>query len=125
MLQSAIPVLFVRDLKASSDFYRDKLGFAVDFLYGDPPFYGAVSRDSARLHLRRVGRPNFAELAAQESSLILAFIEVDNAKGLFGELQSRDVTFAQPPTRQEWGGTEFQVRDPDGNVLAFVEFAND
>jgi hypothetical protein len=26
------------------------------------------------------------------------------------------------PTRQPWGGTDFHVRDPDGNVIAFVTY---
>ncbi|MGH1558428.1 hypothetical protein ACRAWD_13100 [Caulobacter segnis] len=42
--------------------------------HGAPVFYGAVSRDGACLHLRHVGAPNFAELAAREPFLILATI---------------------------------------------------
>ena len=65
-LGPAIPILFVRDVAASAAFYRDTLGFAIDFLYGEPPFYGAVSRGEACLHLRCVHEPNFAALAARE-----------------------------------------------------------
>ena len=32
------------------------------------------------------------------------------------------MAFAQTPTRQPWGGTDFQVRDPDGNVISFVGY---
>ena len=34
--------LFVADVAASCAFYKDKLGFAVEFMYGDPPFYALV-----------------------------------------------------------------------------------
>ena len=64
VLKPAIPILFVRDVPASAAFFRDKLGFGIDFLHGDPPFYGAVSRGAACLHLRCVRAPNFAALAA-------------------------------------------------------------
>lgn len=67
-MKSFIPVLFVRDVSASAEYLRTTLGFAVDFLHGTPPFYGAVSRDEVCLHLRFVRRPNFAELAALEDS---------------------------------------------------------
>lgn len=122
VLKPAVPILFVRDVPASAAFFRDRLGFGIDFLYGDPPFYGAVSRGGACLHLRCVRAPNFAELAAREVSLILATIEVSDVQGLFAEVSERGADIAQVPTKQPWGGTDFQVRDPDGNVVSFVSF---
>lgn len=121
-LKSAVPILFVRDVSASATFFREKLGFEIDFLYGTPPFYGSVSRGRANLHLRCVHQPNFAELAAQEVSLILATITVSDVQGLFDEFKERGVQFAQTPTEQPWGGTDFHVRDPDGNVISFVTY---
>lgn len=122
VLKSIVPILFVRDVPASAAFFRDKLGFAIDFLHGAPPFYGSVSRGAACLHLRCVHRPNFTELAAREVSLILATVEVSDVHRLFEEFDRRGVAFAQTPTRQPWGGTDFQVRDPDGNVISFVGY---
>ena len=121
-LKSVIPILFVRDVSRSAAFFREELGFEIDFLHGAPPFYGSVSRDDICLHLRFVHRPNFAELAAGEESLILATIEVVDVHGLFEEFKERGVEFAQAPTKQLWGGTDFQIRDPDGNVIAFVTY---
>jgi uncharacterized glyoxalase superfamily protein PhnB len=121
-LKSIVPILFVRDVSASAAFFRDKLGFAIDFLYGTPPFYGSVSRDGVRLHLRFVHQPNFAELAAREVSLILATVEVSDVQRLFEEFKERGVEFGQIPTQQPWGGTDFHVRDPDGNAISFVTF---
>jgi len=122
LLKKAIPILFVRDVTASATFFREKLGFAVDFLHGLPPFYGAVSRDGVCLHLRFVGRPFFAEAVAQEKELILGSIEVANVQALFEEFKPRGVEFPQKIKKQAWGGTDFQVRDPDGNVLSFVTY---
>jgi catechol 2,3-dioxygenase-like lactoylglutathione lyase family enzyme len=119
---AAVPILFVRDVPAAAAFYRDKLGFQVDFLHGNPPFYGAVSRGDACLHLRLVHEPNFAELAAREGSLILASIEVTDVKVLFEEFEAGGVEFPQRLVRQIWGGIDFYVRDPDGNVISFVQY---
>jgi len=122
-IKSVVPILFVRDVAASAAFFKDKLGFETDFLYGEPPFYGSVSRDGARLHLRFVRQPNFAELAAREVSLILATIEVSDVQALFEAFKERGVEFVQLPLKQPWGGTDFHVRDPDGNAISFVSFA--
>jgi uncharacterized glyoxalase superfamily protein PhnB len=121
-LASAIPILFVRDVARAAAFYEEKLGFHIDFLHGKPPFYGSVSRDRACLHLRFVHQTNFAGLAAREGSLILATIEVANVKPLFQEFESRSVDFAQRLATQPWGGLDFHVRDPDGNVISFVQY---
>jgi catechol 2,3-dioxygenase-like lactoylglutathione lyase family enzyme len=121
-LAGAVPILFVRDVVAAAAFYEEKLGFHIDFLHGKPPFYGSVSRDRACLHLRFVHQTNFTELAAREGSLILATIEVANVKALFQEYEARSVDFPQRLVRQAWGGLDFHVRDPDGNVISFVQY---
>jgi uncharacterized glyoxalase superfamily protein PhnB len=72
--------------------------------------------------LRFVHQTNFAELATREGSLILATIEVANVKALFQEYEGRSVDFAQRLVRQAWGGLDFHVRDPDGNVISFVQY---
>src|SRR5271166_2103056 len=60
ILNSIEAQLFVANIKTSCDFYTNKLEFAVNFVYGDPPFYGQVIRDNARLNLRLVSEPVFA-----------------------------------------------------------------
>ncbi len=122
MFKSVTPILFVRDVSKSAAYFRDILGFDIDFLYGEPPFYGAVSRDAACIHLRHVHAPNFTEIAARESSLILASFEVCDVRALFEEFEGRGAVFAQAVETHPWGGTDFHVRDPDGNVVSFVTY---
>ncbi len=122
LLKDVTPILCVQDVKACAAFFQQKLGFEIDFLHGLPPFYGAVSRDGVCLHMRYVQQPFFAQTAAQEKSLIFASIEVSNVQGLFKEFKARGVEFAQRLKKQAWGGTDFQVRDPDGNVISFVTY---
>src|SRR6202000_2611375 len=57
ILNSIEAQLFVANMERSCDFYTSRLGFAVASLYGDPPFYGQVFRDNARLNLRLVCEP--------------------------------------------------------------------
>ncbi|NKF23217.1 glyoxalase superfamily protein [Solimonas marina] len=121
-MKTAIPILFVRDVTRAAAFFADELGFETRFLHGDPPFYGAVSRDGACLHLRFVGQPNFPELAAREPSLILVTIEVSDVRGLHAEYAARGVNIARDLLEHAWGGTDFHVRDPDGNEISFVQY---
>lgn len=121
VLKGALPVVFVSNVQASAAFFHDKLGFAIDFLHGNPPFYASVSRDAARLHLRfvheRVMAPGVRE---REEGLLSAFLEVDNIKGLFAEYKAAGVDFVQPLRKEPWGASAFTVLDPDGNWIYFA-----
>lgn len=121
-ITAAIPILFAQDVVRAADYYKDACGFRIDFLHGEPPFYASVSRGDARLHLRFVKKPNFPELAAREISLILATFEVTDIQALHADLKSRGAEIVQDLEDQPWGGTDFQVQDPDGNRISFVEY---
>lgn len=84
LLDAARPVLFVRDVQVAAEYYRDRLGFQIDFLHGHPPFYGSVSRDGATLHLRFVHEPVLVADRAREEELIMAFVEARNVKAVCG-----------------------------------------
>jgi hypothetical protein len=95
-LKSALPVVFVSNVQASSEYFSDKLGFKVDFLHGHPAFYGSVSRGGARLHLRFVHEAVFSPQVRERESLLSAFLEVNNIKSLFAEYEAAGVDFVQP-----------------------------
>ena len=120
MLKAAAPVLFVREVNASAAFFRDILGFEIDFLYGEPPFYGAVSRDGAVLHLKWVHDAVFGAGRVEAEGLIMAFVSVDSIEALHAEYHAKGARFSQELTKQVWGGTDFHVVDLDGNRIAFV-----
>ncbi len=123
VLSSISAQLFVADIQASCVFYTDKLGFTIDFVYGDPPFYAQVSRDNARLSLRHVDEPVFAGDVREREDLLAASITVasaDEIKQLFLTYQTQNVPFHQTLKREPWGATTFIVADPDGNLILFA-----
>jgi catechol 2,3-dioxygenase-like lactoylglutathione lyase family enzyme len=131
ILTSIAAHLYVRDLKASTDFFTTKLGFTIDFVYGDPPFYGQVSRDNARLALRSMDESFFAQDIAlnlaqdirQREGLLSASITLasaDEIRKLFLAYEAQDVPIAQSLRNEPWGAKTFIVKDPDGNLILFA-----
>ncbi|MEM6333252.1 MAG: ankyrin repeat domain-containing protein [Planctomycetota bacterium] len=49
----AVPILNVRDVEASLDYYVDKLGFTKQWIWGDPVGFASVSRGEVTLFLIR------------------------------------------------------------------------
>jgi catechol 2,3-dioxygenase-like lactoylglutathione lyase family enzyme len=115
--------LYVADVGASCAYFTSKLGFAIAFVYGDPPFYGQVYRDRARLNLRMVREPVFAGDIREREGLLSASITVaTNAEigRLFDEFQSAGARFHQAIEKEPWGARTFVVVDPDGNLILFA-----
>ena len=122
-LNSIEPQLFVTNIKNSCDFYTSKLGFTIAFLYGDPPHYGQVIRDNARINLRLVSEPVFAGDIRKREGLLSASITVSTASEihqLFLNVQAAGVPFHQRLKTEPWGATTFVVADPDENLILFA-----
>jgi catechol 2,3-dioxygenase-like lactoylglutathione lyase family enzyme len=123
ILSSVSAQVFVADIQASCDFFTDKLGFTSDFVYGNPPFYGQVTRDNARLALRQVDEPVFAGDIREREHLLSASITVetvDEIEQLFLSYQAAGVPFHQTLRNEPWGATTFIVLDPDRNLILFA-----
>lgn len=116
----AEPQLFVRDIAASCAFYVDRLGFAVAFTYGEPPFYAQVARDGARLNLRHVDAPVIDPVLRDRETLLSAAITLEDAKPLFLEYQVAGLSFHQTLRTEPWGARTFIIADPDGNLILFA-----
>jgi catechol 2,3-dioxygenase-like lactoylglutathione lyase family enzyme len=128
ILNSVEAQLFVGNIKRSCDFYTNKLGFAVKFIYGDPPYYAQVFRDNARLNLRLVGEPVFAGDIRKREHLLSASVTVattNELKQLFLSYQAAEVSFDQELKKEPWGATTFVVSDPDENLILFAGPAAD
>jgi catechol 2,3-dioxygenase-like lactoylglutathione lyase family enzyme len=119
-LLAAEPQLFVADIGASCEFYTKKLGFAVAFIYGEPPFYAQVFRDGARLNLGCLPEPAINPELRDREHLLSASITLDDAKPLFLEFQTAGVVFHQVLKTEPWGARTFIVGDPDGNLILFA-----
>jgi catechol 2,3-dioxygenase-like lactoylglutathione lyase family enzyme len=112
------PVLRVSDLSRSLGFYRDQLGFAVEFVYES--FYAGVIRDGCHIHLKCSSAAPRDQSALKREEHIDVCIGVYNAAALAESFALAGVPLVVP-LRQMPYGREFYIRDPDGYVLGFVE----
>ena len=114
-----IPQFLVDDLERAIEYYRERLGFRLDFMYES--FYASVSRDGFAIHLKHgPGLP--AERARRKENEDLdAYIAVSGIRELFDDLQTRGATVIRPLEERPWACTDFYVEDPDGYILGFSE----
>jgi catechol 2,3-dioxygenase-like lactoylglutathione lyase family enzyme len=113
MITGTATVLAVNDIAASVAYYRDALGFAVTFEYGQPTFYACLCRDEAALHLIAA-----SETKRQPGEGALC-IFLDDVDALHAELVARKAKVVKPPKDYDYGMREFEVVDLDGNQIFF------
>jgi catechol 2,3-dioxygenase-like lactoylglutathione lyase family enzyme len=117
--ERATACIFVTEFDRALAFYRDVLGFEVEYTYGEPAFWGEIVRDGARLNLRHVDTSPWKAGMREAEQLLSAYVLTTDAKALFVEYQALDVDFHERLQRKPWGNNEFVVRDPDGNLILF------
>jgi catechol 2,3-dioxygenase-like lactoylglutathione lyase family enzyme len=102
-------VLGVQNVEATSDYYREVLGFPIDFMFGDPPVHAG---GSSNLHFAR-------------GKTVLCFV-VSDLDSLHDNYQSSGAKIiAKPYLNQDSGMREMDVEDCNGYVLRFSQLLHD
>jgi catechol 2,3-dioxygenase-like lactoylglutathione lyase family enzyme len=111
-------VLRVADLERAMAFYRDRLGFAVEFVYAG--FYAGLRRDGCHIHLN-CGQPLPRDQARLErEDHIDITVTLRDAAAFAASLDAAGIV-PLVALREMPYGREIYVRDPDGWIIAFVE----
>lgn len=113
------PQFLVDDLERAIAYYRDKLGFELDFVYES--FYASVTRDGFAIHLKHGPRLAGEKEHRRLNEHLDAYISVSGIRGLFAEFEMRGARITKPLQQEPWACLDFYIEDPDGYVLCFSE----
>ncbi|MCB9925531.1 MAG: VOC family protein [Planctomycetaceae bacterium] len=108
MLERIMPELPLTDVSAGVAYYRDVLGFSVNYQQHD---IGVMDRDAVRLLL--VARTD------RHTGIGSCYVYVQDANALHAELVDKGANVQCEPVDRPWGLREFGVLDPEGNQLTF------
>ncbi|MEV6324369.1 glyoxalase superfamily protein [Nocardia sp. NPDC051787] len=112
-----IPVLRMFDVARTFEFYRDYLGFTVDWEHrfgAEFPLYAQISRAGARIHL--------SEHHGDGTPGSVVWIAVDDVFTWKAELAGKSYGYAEPGSPEDGpGGPGFELVDPSGNMLRFAQ----
>ncbi len=114
------PILLVKDVVASANYYRDKVGFNYERFWGEPPGFCIVHRDGFHLMLKQVEDSKYIvpHYKAAENMWNVYFW-VNDADKLHRELKSLGAKIDYGLCNQPYGCREFGIQDLDGYDIAF------
>jgi catechol 2,3-dioxygenase-like lactoylglutathione lyase family enzyme len=127
-LVSISPFFIVKDLQTAVAFYRERLGFQLDFQGPDSDvFYAGVSRDGIGIMLKAIlpdvlPCPNHRRHPWARWDAYIYTLDPD---ALFDEFRQRGVSFVKELSFIDDGLWGFEITDADGYVLAFFNLRND
>lgn len=101
-------ILPATHVKETAAFYRDKLGFEVNFIWENPA-YGSVRRGDVVIEFGE-GRSAFAGSG-------VCFIRVANADAVYNEFRSNGIEFVGDLDDRDYGSRDFRIKDNNGNTL--------
>jgi uncharacterized glyoxalase superfamily protein PhnB len=107
-LLKIIPNLPLSDVAAGVAYYRDVLGFRVNYAQHD---LGVMDRDDVTLAL--IARTD------KHSGIGSCYAYVRDADALHAELVGKGANVQGAPVSRPWGLREFQVLDPERNQITF------
>lgn len=110
-LARATPQLAVANVEEAQRYYRDVLGFHIDWTWGEND-YGSVSRDNTTLFLCRADGP------ISRCDILIMTGEVD---ALCTEWRSRGAKITSEPADKPWGLREFSMEDNNGHRFRLGE----
>ena len=117
-LNYVAPVFRVADLARSLSYYRDQLGFDVEFNYEG--LYAGVLRDGCHIHLKCAAPVERDQPAFEAAEHLDACFGVRDAQVLASRFASTGAAFSVPLRTMPYG-KEFYVKDPDGYILGFIQ----
>ena len=110
--------LAVRDLKESTRFYIDVLGFRRDFGDGSDG-WSFLSRDNFKVRLGEC--PDEKPDGELGNHSYFVYLTAEGLDELHQELAARGAPVLSAPEDQPWGMREFSIRTPDGHRIRFGE----
>lgn len=108
MLWQAIPELPASNVASAVAYFRDLLGFKVNYQQHD---IAVMDRDAARVLL--------VQRTPAHSGIGSCYFYVKDADALHRELVAKGADVQGEPVNRPWGLREFEVRDPEQNRITF------
>jgi len=106
-------VLAVRDLKVSTRYYTDVLGFSQDPINAEG--WSFLTRDNFRVMLGECRDEKPAGELGNHS--YFAYWNIDDVDQFYREIVAKGALVTSPPSNKPWGLREFGLRTPDGHRI--------
>ena len=110
----AEPILAVKDITETIDYWHQVLGFPNKWTWGEPPNYGGVNWNTTSVQF------NLAPELAEASKGNAIFIRVKKLEELYQYHQQKNAVIVEPLENKPWGMAGYTVKEINGYYIVFA-----
>ena len=119
-LIGSAPVLFVRNIHAATEHYRDAMGFSFEKIFGEPPSFAILRRDNMYVIVKQIDdHKHIVPRWTVSAGLWDMYFWVDDVEALYQEFVGRGAKIDYGLCDQPYGCREFGTQDIDGHDIGF------
>ncbi|MEI9911557.1 MAG: VOC family protein [Bacteroidota bacterium] len=118
-LTASAPILLVKDVIYSANWYRDKLGFEIAGFYGEPPGFAIIQRDHMYVMFCKCPLEKIIANWKVVDKTSNVYFWVDDVEKLYEEYKASGATIDWDLCTQPYGVKEFGINDPEEYDIAF------
>jgi uncharacterized glyoxalase superfamily protein PhnB/GNAT superfamily N-acetyltransferase len=108
------PVLAVKNVVETIEYWHDILGFSNKWTWGEPPNHGGVNWQGVFIQFTQ--QPKLASVSQGNS----IFIRVKNTATFYNFHKNKNADIVEPLENQPWGLAAYTVRDINGYYVTFA-----
>ena len=110
----AEPILAVKDIKQTIEYWHDVLGFPNKWTWGEPPNYGGVNWNTTSVQF------NLDPELASASKGNAIFIKVKKLEELYQYHQQKNAVIVEPLENKPWGMAGYTLKEINGYYIIFA-----
>lgn len=108
------PILAVKDIKETIEYWHNTLGFPNKWTWGEPPNYGGVNWNGTSVQF------NLDSDLASASKGNAIFINVKKLEELYQYHQQKNAVIVEPLENKPWGMAGYTVKEINGYYIVFA-----
>ncbi len=116
------PSLQARDASALIDFYVTAFGFVATAVYADGDVVSHAQLDWPEGGGIMLGSHRPGAEWSREPGTLGAYVVTGDVDRVHARAQAAGATIVRPPNDTDYGGREFAVADPEGNLWSFGSY---
>jgi catechol 2,3-dioxygenase-like lactoylglutathione lyase family enzyme len=114
-----VPQLRTMDMASSIRFYTEKLGFSIEFRYGD--FYARIRAGDQVVHLKLVDEKDPSIAYVEEGDHLHLYLQTDGVADFAARLKANGVELVKDVHETPWNTREIVIHDDQGHTLYLGE----
>ena len=116
-----MPVIFVKDIKVSKDFYQELFSLEIDADFGENIFFKSAFSIWQEKRAREIIFENYRKDKTNYGNNVELYFETNEIESIWDRVKISKAQIIHPIKEEKWGQRVFRFYDPDKFIIEVAE----